>query len=976
MSAVRRKAGFSSSGMCWSIFRRSKKVAPVVAPLVVALGFGGAPGVASGGGSDTLVDAGRIVMNDSGSTWNQEAGWSIRSFYEDGVVTSSHDLVVKLDSDNTEFTTQVLQRKAYASGCLRDAEILFRIPANKMVSGSNSISIYKRTQARSTTSGLSNGDISGAASLAPKLRFTSTRDYGNNADGSGTFDAVFNDYFNSGNPHHMEFHKGPVCRVFRVSAVAKDTTGGAAHGGGLYGIFWMYAYEASGGGLLYAEVMPANHMGDIDSSDPDVRRYDLDFYMGGSVVAGAANGDDAWSDQFLCYYSKAFASDADGRPFYSAPSKKPPFRNVAPNDVWMAGNGGAGLRVIAPTKATEFNSSDDIWDAPSFAFPQTIATVGANKGKLYIPNQLWMSNPNGSNCVRIVCDSAPGAGGEIVSGKVYHVAYYGGDTNYFNVYETRNEAGANSGALMQGTISAGTNVVVYPAHSPMSMPAGTRFWGSTGERTELGHQSALAWAAFMQPDADNYRALRCNALAQAYVPFQYRGQSTFRVPDIMTDTTTYSGLGTGRTSGITTYSTGGSGNIATPTAHVFESTEADWYLDGKAQFFMDNNHTPNPDYAYIDLLEPRLWYGFDIALPFAIGANCLLPVAYRNSTWDGETFNCGSFGNDNNIRSHASILRGWRAVAMSLASTVVAGTFGERTLADAVFASNTGLAEKMADWATTEMPNRKAMGIFPLSVDASGFANWQLLYLFWELVLWESHTQGELSAWIDYVKPYALALGGEVPGTASGTMDPTQGGGYYELAFSMNGSGDMDAPALQWDAFGHGVNSISVNATNNTITATLQDNLPAGSDAPIANGDTIVFLEEYGGGSIMGGLSFDTAYLARDVSLIGLSATFKLENSPGSGAIDITNTTFTGAWMVIHHQAPKSSGFWNNDQDGVAAAKAMAAVYAIAWARPGMNDALETTDTAMSNYYGAGTDPGLGQESRYCFEKSLCLEAT
>lgn len=933
---------------------------------------GGSSG--GGGGGDTLVESGRIVMNDSGSTWNQEAGWSIRSFYEDGVVTSSHDLVVKLDSDNTEFTTQVLQRKAYASGCLRDAEILFRIPANKMVSGSNSISIYKRTQARSTTSGLSNGDISGAASLAPKLRFTSTRDYGNNADGSGTFDAVFNDYFNSGNPHHMEFHKGPVCRVFRVSAVAKDTTGGAAHGGGLYGIFWMYAYEASGGGLLYAEVMPANHMGDIDSSDPDVRRYDLDFYMGGSVVAGAANGDDAWSDQFLCYYSKAFASDADGRPFYSAPSKKPPFRNVAPNDVWMAGNGGAGLRVIAPTKATEFNSGSDIWDAPSFAFPQTIATGGANKGKIQIPNELWMAGPNGPNCVRFAFSGAPGAGGEIVAGRVYHVAYYGGDLGYFYVYATRNDAGADTNRLMQGSISAGTNVIVYPAHGPMSGPAGTRFWGSTGERQELGHESAIAWAAFMQPDADNYAALRCNALARAYIPFQYRGQSTFRVPDIMTDTTTYSGLGTGRTSGITTYSPGGSGNIATPTSHDFSVGESNWYLDDKAQFFTDNNHTPNNDEAYIDLLEPRLWYGFDIALPFAIGANCILPVAYRNSTWSAVTYNCASFGNDNNIRSHASIFRGWRAVAMSLASSVVAGTFGERDMADDVFASNSALGAAMVAWTTANTPNRKAMGIMPFSLDTSGLANWQLLYLLWELVLYESHTLGEMSAVIDYTKNYALALGGQVPGTATGTMDPTQGGGYYALAFSKNGSGVMDAPAAQWNAFGHGVNSISVNATNNTITATLQANMPTGS-APASDGDLVVFLEDFAGGSVMGGLSHDTVYYIRDASFAGLQITCKLAATPGGVAIDITNTTFTNSWMVIHHQAPKSSGFWNNDQDGVAAAKALAAVYAVAWARPGMNAALNATDTAMSNYYGPSTDPGLGQESRYCFDKAHCLEA-
>lgn len=935
-----------------------------------------APQASQGGGGDTLLET-RTVYNDSGSTFDQEAVWSIRSFYLDGEVAATDDLVVKLDSDGTEFTTQILTRKTYASGCLFDAEILFRFPASKMVSGANTVKVYKRTQTRNTTSGLSDANISDAASLAPYLRFTSTRDYDNNADGSGTFEAKFNAYFNSGNPHHIEWSKGQVARVFRVSAVSKDTTGGAAHGGGLYAGFWMYAFEASGGGLLYAEVMPFVHMGDIDSSDPDVRRYDLDFYMGGALVYGASNGDDAWSDQFLPYYSKSFAADGEGRPFYSDPTKKPPFRNVAPVASWMAGNGGAGLRVLAPVKATEFNSGDDIWTAPSFAFPQTIATAGGNKGQVNIPNELWLSNPNGANCITFEFDSAPGTGGEIVEGRVYHIASYGGAYPYHYVYATRNDAGADTNRLMQGSISAGTNVVVRPAHGPMSMPAGTRFWGSTGERTELGHMSATAWAAFMQPDADNYRALRCNALEMAYIPFQYRGQSTFRTLDIMTDAATHTGLGTGRTSGISTYSTevGQAGNIATPTAHVFESSEADWYRDGKAQFFMDNNHTPNPDYAYIDLLEPRLWYGFDIALPFAIGANCLLPVAYRNSTWDGgATHHCASFGNDNNIRAHASILRGWRAVATCLAEAVVTGTFGERDHADAVFASNTALAEEMAAWATTEMPNRKAMGIFPLSVDSSGFANWQLLYLFWELVLYESHTQGELSAWIDYVIAYVLALGGEVPETANGTMHPTQGGGYYELAFSMNGSGDMDAPALQWAAFGHGVNSISVNATDNTITATLQANMPTGS-APVSDGDTIVFLEEYGGGSIMGGLAFDTAYLVRDLSLVGLEATFKLESSPGSGAIDITNTTFTGAWMVIHHQAPKPSGFWNNDQEGVAAAKALAAVYAIAWARPGLDAALATTDTAMANYYGPGTDPGLGQFSKYCFEKTLCQEA-
>jgi hypothetical protein len=931
----------------------------------------------NGTGGDTLLET-RTVYNDSGSTFGQETGWSIRSFYLDGEVAATDDLVVKLDSDGTEFTTQILVRKTYASGCLFDAEVLFRIPASKMVSGANTVKVYKRTQTRSTTSGLADGDISGAASLAPYLRFTSTRDYSNNADGSGTFDAKFNDYFNSGNPHHIEWSKGPVGRVFRISAVAKDTTGGAAHGGGLYAGFWMYAFEASGGGLLFGHVMPFVHMGDIDSSDPDVRRYDLDFYMGGALVYGASNGDDAWSDQFLPYYSKSFAADGEGRPFYSDPTKKPPFRNVAPYLSWMAGNGGAGRKVLPPIKETEFNSSDPLYDSPSYAFPQTIATAGGNKGQVNIPHTAWLSHPNGANCVTFEFDSAPGAGGEIVEGRVYHIASYGGTYPYHYVYATRNDAGADTNRLMQGSISAGTNVVVRPAYGPMSMPAGTRFWGSTGERPELGYMSELAAAAIIQPDADNYQALRCNALAMAYVPFQYRGQSTFRVPDIMTDAATYTGLGTGRTSGITTYAPGGAGNIATPTAHVFESTEADWYLDGKAQFFIDTNHIPSCDYVYMDLLEPHLCYGFDIALPFAIGANCVLPVAYRNSTWDGETFNCASFGNNNNIRSHAWIVRGWRGVAMSMRQSIVAGTYGEWPMAQAVFASNTGLGAKMVNWTTTNTPNLKAMGIMPFGLDSSGFANWQYsLYWTWEVVLLEAHTDGEMSAVVDFMKPYYLALGGQVPGTAVGIMDPTQGGGYYCLVKSKNGSGVMDAPDIQWNAYGHGVNSITVNATNNTITATLQANIPTGS-APIANGDFIVFLEDAAGGSVMGGLSSDTKYLVRDLSLAGLDATFKLELTSGSGAIDITNATFSNAWMVVHHQAPKSSGFWNNDQDGVASTKDMAGVYAMAWARPGMNDALATTDTAMSNAQGPGTEPDAGSGNvfaRYCLEKTLCQEA-
>lgn len=948
-------------------------------PFFVALKRGGGnAGSSPPDSGDTIVSTGHIVVNDSGSTWNQEAGWVIRAYFLDGVVTASHDLIVRLDSDDTEFTTQVMENKTYASGCVREADLLFRIPANTMVNGSNAVSVLARVQSRNTTSGLANGDISGAASLAPKLRFTSTRDYSNNADGSGTFDAIFNDYFNGGNPHHMEFNKGPVARVFRVTAVAKDTTGGAAHAGGLYGGFYLYAFEASGGGLLYGEVMPFFHMGDIDNADPDVRRFDVDLYLGGSVVYGASNGDDAWSDQFMPYYSKPFSSDADGRSFYSAPTKKPPFRNIIPYLSWMAGNGGVGLRVLPPIKETEFNSSDPLYDAPSYAFPQTIATAGGTKGQVYIPNQAWMSQPNGANCVTFDFTGAPGTGGEIVAGRIYHVASYGGDPNYFYVFETRNAAGANSGALMQGSISAGTGVVVRPAHGPMSMPQGTRFWGSTGERAELGYLSELATAAIIQPDADNYRALRCNALAQAYIPFQYRGTSTFRVPDIMTDAATYSGLGTGRTSGITTYAPGGAGNIATPTAHVFESSEADWYLDGKAQFFIDTNHIPSCDYVYADMLEPRVWYGFDIALPFAIGANCVLPVAYRNSTWDGETFNCGSFGNENNIRSHAWVLRGWRAVAMTMRQSIVAGTYGEWDMAQAVFASNTALGEKMVAWAAVNTPNLKAMGIMPFGLDSSGFANWQYsLYWTWEVVMKEAHTDGEMSAVVDYMKPYYLALGGQVPGTATGIMDPTQGGGYYCLIKSKNGSGVMDAPDIQWNAMGHGVNSITVNATNNTITATLQANIPTGS-APIANGDFIVFLEDAAGGSVMGGLSFDTKYLVRDLSLAGLDATFKLELTAGSGAIDITNTTFSNAWMVVHHQAPKSSGFWNNDQDGVASTKDMAGVYALAWSRSGMNAALAATDTAMSNAQGPGTEPNVGSGNvfaRYCLEKTLCQEA-
>lgn len=163
----------------------------------------GRPGGAGGGGGggdpgvDTLVDGDRIVMNDSGSTFNQTIAHEMVVQFRDGVVASTDDLVVKLSSDDTEFTTQVRQTLAWPSGCMSIGTVSFQVPSGTMVDGENLVDVYKRSGTRATTSAIA---LSAIGAQAIVVRLTNVTDYSGNADGSGTFECKLADYIEAGEP--------------------------------------------------------------------------------------------------------------------------------------------------------------------------------------------------------------------------------------------------------------------------------------------------------------------------------------------------------------------------------------------------------------------------------------------------------------------------------------------------------------------------------------------------------------------------------------------------------------------------------------------------------------------------------------------------------------------------------------------------------------------------------------------------------
>lgn len=938
--------------------------------------FGGCNAVGGGGGSsppdsgdDTLVDSNRIVMNDSGATFNQTIEHKLVVQFRDNVVESTDDLVVKLAS--TEFTTQVRQTRAYPSGYMSIGTVSFLVPAGTAVNGESLVDVYKRAGTRSTTSAISLADI-GAQNITVDL--TNVTDYGGNADGSGVFRCVLADYIEAGEPATTVLDRGPVFIRGRTRAIAKDTTGGAAHAAGLHCIFEWTAVQISGA-LAFTRFYATLFMGDIANGDPDVRRCDVAVKVNGSTVAGGTH-----TGMYIPYYSKVPISRSNGRPFCTDAAKHSPFRNVLPFADWSSRT----LRRLPPNLAHKFNDSGTaLVTAASVAEAQSIPTSGGDKGKVTVSNVVWLSDADaGGNACRLKATVYPSDGSFTFTEE--SVVYLGADTGSGKrwMYPTRADAVAGTNKLLQGTVVAGTSVVLHPAHAPISMPMGARGWSAGGDRAEIGLISSLGWAAIMQPSEAALGALRCNALNLAYAPWNYRGTTTFRVPDIRTEAATYAGLGTGFGYDFSwaIQNTGFRSGMVAPTGH----DSGNYYEDTNSGIATDLNHPPAPDYFIAWLHDPETIFE-DIAMSWWIGQAAWSLPHDRSPTWNGNVHINGVWANHAaNWRGCAWSLRALMAAAIMWPEAVISGNNGERAHLDADEAQQDAVATDVLIRAASHSPNMLEMGILPLHRDVT-LSNWQYSPYFMPVVTLLHGYTGRMETVLEAMKPYGLALGGN-GGTANGTPGPTRMGHYYPSFATYAGahpdtanSDLFEAPAGQWDAFGDNgtlaFGSMTINATDNTITVPVSPDRPD-DGVQVANGDYFTALRASATPTIDSAIGFGNTKRIRDLSMAGDVATFKLENTPGSGVIDITDATATGVRWSIKRAAERSFGFCNTDLSDLIPVEAMEGAYWLSWSLGGMDAELEVVNDALKNAAGVATEYTATVEiAKHCMSFDICKEA-
>lgn len=922
----------------------------------------------TGSTSSTLVST-QIIYNDAASAFGQEVVWPITVQFRDTVVPATSDLYVQL-ADATVLTTQLQPVKNWASGCLSIGKLWLRIPANKINSGSNTLSVYSVTQARSTASAVSLTDI---ANALIETEMTNMTDYGGTPDGSGTFKSVVADYINAGEPATTILTQGEVCKVVRVRAVANDVVGGAAQAAGMFTTFDIVAAQSSGGAYDYCFFMPTIQMGDIANADPDIRKYDVDVRAGGSAIAGASVGWDAFSEQYLPYYSRSVLSRADGRAFSTNSAKYPPFRNILPFADWSSRT----LRRLPPWRLTKLNSGTAIWSPTSFGEAQTIPTSGGDQGKVTLVNSVyWASVATGGNAVYFTATSYPTG---VAANLIYYIGADTGSGKYY-VYPTRLDAAAGTNKVIPstGTISGGSGVVCYPAHSPMSMPTGALYWPGTGDRSELAIASAVAYAAVTLPSKGMMDTLRANALSLAYVPFNYRGTTTFRVPDIQTTSATYPGLGTGIGFQFS-YDSRDRFGVVGATDHP----SGNWYEDTTAGITVDSSHPPSCDYFYAWLHEPWPWYE-DIAMQWMVGQITYLLDFDRSPTWNSVVTNNAVWASHSaNWRGAAWLLRAVFAPIAIWPEAVTTGNNGERGMLDAISAAQSSVYTNMAVRAAALTPNALAMGILPVQQDYT-VANWQMCgYFMPTATMLNSYSPGEMSSVLTAQKPYVLALGGNV-GLTSGSMGPTRGASYYINGRTYAGANPdaggyfmYEAPASQWTSFADGSaqsgGGFTISTGADTITLTLAADRP-NDGPPGADGDQITFLQVTSTATVDSAIGFGNPKFVRDLSFASLTATFKVANTAGGSPLNLTSSANTDVKWAWKRASERSFGFCNSDLSNLVPLEDLEGAYWLSWALGGMNTELTTVNNALTNFTGIGTEPDFGADSRHLMDIAICQE--
>jgi hypothetical protein len=932
--------------------------------------------LSNGTGAETLLET-RPVTNEAAATFSEEGVWPILVQFRDGDVAAADDLVVKIGA--TECTTQLQVVRNWPSGALDIGKLWVRLPDDAVLSGSNDFEIYKRTQARSSTSAIAISDIE-AEDI--ELELTSVTDYGGSADGSGSFECVVNDYINAGEPNVTELARGPVVRIFRVRVPANDTTGGAAHAGGMICTFDLIAVQNAAGNYDHTIFMPTLQMGDTASSDPDVRKFDVNIKVNGSTIAGASAGWAQFTALYMPYYSKQVLSQSDGRPWATNLAKVPVFRNALPFADWTAND----FWRLPPSRATKLNSGAANWSPPTMADAQTIPTSGGDQGKITISQILGSSSYfafasagggdlPGANWIRFEGTSPPTG---ITFGRAYCLGADTGSAKYY-VYANRADAIAGTNKIIPstGTISAGTNVVVYPAHAPNSLPSAMRGWNPGGERSELGLLSSMAEAAIMYPSKGRMDLLRCNALNLAYVPWNYRKTTTLRVPDIHTDSATYDGLGTGQGTTFMADNRFGTATIAIMTPR----SGASWDLDEYSGIGPDDNHPPSPDYFYAWLHEPWPWFE-DISMSWCVGKVTWQLNTDRNPTWNSVLIINSMYGAFYaNFRGRAWNLRTLLTAYAMWPAAVVAGNNGERDMLDDMADNQEVQQDEMLTFAAANTPNALAMGILPMQMDVT-IPNWQYGgYFIPTVCLWRGYTKGHTTADLEdllvAIKPYGQAHGGTVVG-ATGTMGPTRGGTYYVGCRTYVSADLYDAPAGQWNAYGQATTddpTITINTTDNTITLELPTDQPDDVDQA-ADGDQITFLAVSGSSALDSAIGIGTTRFVRDLSFSGNDATFRVAATLGGSAIDLTSATVTSITFAWHRQAEKSPyGFCNNWTSNLYPHQVLGCVYMLAWALGGMDDEVDACEAALSNQLGVATEHTLLLDAKYSYDAAICKEA-
>lgn len=919
--------------------------------------------VLSNGGS-AVVDAGRVVYNDEGSTIATEFMLEpIAVQFADGVVAASHDLVVKLDADGSTLASGLQVVRNHDSGYLSIGKLWVRAGTNKIANGSNLVNIERLTQSRTQSSAIALSDIAAEAIV---LEVTSCTDYAGNADGSGTYDIKLADYITTGEPATTITTENSIVRAGITRTPALDRTGGAAHPGGLYAqIFWE-AVQSSGGSYSHTHFKFKLHMGNIASSDPDVRKYTVAVKVGGVTIR-------TFTAQYLPYFSKSSLGRNDGRAFCTNTAKTRRVRNVLPTTAWQT------LKRLPPWRAKKFNDSGtNIITMSSFGESQTIPTVGGDKGKVTVAVTTWLSGADaGGNWVRFRASVYPSDGSITIDPDLSYCL--GADTGSGKryLYLTRDDAVAGTNKLLQGTVVAGTSVVMYPAQNPMSMPMGVLGWGTGGDRAEIGIMSSLAWPAIMQPSEAFMDTLRCNAANQDYIPFHYRGTTTYRVPDIHTTSASYAGLGTGFGYEFSYDSRDRSGVVG-----ATDHTNASWWLDTFAGIAIDSNHPPTLDAFATWLHEPHAWHE-DSAISNMVGQLTWNLDFDRSPTWNSVLHVNGSWGTDSfNNRALAWLLRSIVFADIMLPESVVTGNNGERSMMDAIGATQDTLATNMLTEAASITPNALEMGILPIHRDDS-LSNWQIEYMLSVMATYNKYT-GHLTSALTAMKPFGQAIGGNVPAGVNGSMGPTRAAMYYPGCRTYTGVRATtgypiyDAPAQQWDCYGDAgtlaFGSMTINTTNDTVTIPCSADRP-NDGAPLANGDLFTALKDDAAATIDSAIGFGAPKYIRDISFAGLVATFKLENSPGSGALNLTDATTTNVKWATKRASERSFGFCNTDLSDLMCVEAMESTYWLAWALGGMDDEVDAVNTALKNATAIATEFTADVEmAKHCMDDVLCKD--